>query len=47
MARVRDVAFGMLLGTICTGVIASLAATPTVWAISGEGTSRFPVLGPT
>ena len=30
MARVRDVAFGMLLGTICTGVIASLAATPTV-----------------
>lgn len=30
MARVRDVAFGMLLGTICTGVIASLAATPSV-----------------
>lgn len=30
MARVRDVAVGMLLGTICTGVIASLAATPTV-----------------
>jgi beta-alanine degradation protein BauB len=30
MARVRDVAFGMLLGAICTGVIASLAAAPTV-----------------
>jgi len=30
MARVRDVAFGMLLGTICTGVIASLAANSIV-----------------
>jgi hypothetical protein len=30
MARVRDVAFGMLLGTMGTGVIASLAATPAV-----------------
>ena len=30
MARVRDVAFGMLLGAICTGAIASLAAAPSV-----------------
>jgi beta-alanine degradation protein BauB len=30
MARVRDVAFGTLLGAICTGAIASLAAAPTV-----------------
>jgi|SRR5579859_1018449 len=30
MARVRDIAFGILLGTICTGVIVSLAATPAV-----------------
>ena len=30
MARVQDVAFGMVLGTICTGAIASLAAAPTV-----------------
>ena len=29
MARVRDVAFGTILGAICTGVIASLAAAPT------------------
>ena len=28
MARVRDVTFGMLLGAICTGAIASLAAAP-------------------
>lgn len=30
MARVRDVALGMVLGAICTGAIASLAAAPTV-----------------
>jgi len=30
MTRVRDVAFGTILGAICTGVIASLAAAPTV-----------------
>ena len=30
MTRVRDVAFGAILGAICTGVIASLAAAPPV-----------------
>ena len=30
MKRLLDLAFGMLLGAICTGVIASLAAAPTV-----------------
>ena len=30
MARVRDVAFGMLLGAICTGMITALAAVPIV-----------------
>ena len=41
MARLRDVAFGMLLGAICTGVIASLAAAPVGCHFRDSSLDRF------